>query len=363
MQRSKAMSEQALASAALSGNREVIAEALTARMYALSGPDDIDALLAASYEMLALDSEPRGWISVEAYTAQHCALMHRGDLVAADAALEALGEIAKTRGFLELRWHYERHCAQRRFLAGDFAAAKSEFVRLEAAAVRVRCGDGAALGGIHRAVLKIVTRGPRAFAPGENPDAIRAGMRPTRAYACYHANLARLALAFDKPGPARQVLDELAVDDFGGVPKNLGYLNTLCNLALVAIRLADRTNAERLYRLLAPYSRHNTPNNLSFYDGPVAHFLALLAAFLERDDRAARHFAQAIEITDRLGLRPLLARSCFECARWSLQMKSDVRATARGVALRSRALELSEELGMQWLAEEVRALAVPKRAR
>jgi hypothetical protein len=314
-------------------------------LFALSGPDDIDELLAVSAEMLALDSEPRGWISVEAYSARHSGLLHRGDLRAAEAALAATGEIAVARGFVELRWHHDRQHAQHQLLAGNFATAEAAFARLHRAAVRLHLQTGAAILDMQRAVLAIARHGPVAFAANGCVPSLHDGAQPARAYEfpSYRANAARFALAFGHLEPARRVLEALSAQDFAAVPRDLGYLHTLCNLAFAAIALGDAPRVERLYTLLAPYAQHNTPNVAGLYDGPVAHFLALLAAFL---------VVQAIECNERLGLRPLLARSCFEYARWLLKTRRHARASV----LRQRTIELSDSLGLAWLAQQARAL-------
>jgi DNA-binding winged helix-turn-helix (wHTH) protein len=352
MQRAKAASERALTLARRSGDRETLAEALNARLYALSGPDDIDALLAVGDEMLAHDGASGGWISVEAHSARHCALLHRGDLAGADQALTALSQVAQAHGFLELGWHQTRLRAQRRLLAGDLAVAEAEFARLERAAVRLHIQDASAGGDFQRALLAFVRGGPGTFAPGKDPQFFRERLRSRPGLTDYRTTLARVALAFEHTALAREVLDELAATDFAAVPKALDYLHTLCNLSIVAQGVNDHVSAERLYARLAPYERFNTPNNMGYYEGPVAHFLGMLAAFLGHDARAEQHFALAIELNHQLGLRPLLARSYYESARWSLGRGGE----KRGLLHRTRAMELCHELGLEWLAQQARAL-------
>jgi hypothetical protein len=135
------------------------------------------------------------------------------------------------------------------------------------------------------------------------------------------------------------------------VPKDLSYLHALCNLAVSAIALDDRGRAERLYALLSPYALLNTPNILGFYEGPVAHFLGLLAVFLDDDAAAEQQFMQAIADNERLGLRPLLARTHLAYA--SCVMR---RRRRDGEAHQARAIELSEGIGMHWLADQARKL-------
>jgi tetratricopeptide (TPR) repeat protein len=236
---------------------------------------------------------------------------------------------------------------------GDHAGAKTEFKRLEAVAVSMRLKSGAMVGGLHRALMTIATRGPRAFKPGEHDAFYREQLQMLQGIASLRATLGRLALKFDKLELARSVLDELSANDFASVPKDYCYLYTLCNLAAIAIALGERPRAERLFALLEPYCTLNTPNTFGFYEGPVAHFLALLAAFLGREEPAEHYFRQALEITERLELRPLLARTCLEYAHWLTKS----RRGSQAAPLQARALEISEQLGMHWLAEQARSLA------
>jgi hypothetical protein len=67
MARSKTLSEQALHLAQRLHSRETMAEALTARLHALSGPDDIDAQASVAAQMLELDGDSRSWITMEAH--------------------------------------------------------------------------------------------------------------------------------------------------------------------------------------------------------------------------------------------------------------------------------------------------------
>ena len=94
------------------------------------------------------------------------------------------------------------------------------------------------------------------------------------------------------------MLERVSADDFAGVPKDIGYLNTLVNLGLVAIALGDRARAECLYGLLAPYPHHNAPTKLLYYEGSVSHYLALLAEFLGERPRAQSHFDDALAMNE-----------------------------------------------------------------
>ena len=77
------------------GERSLVLEALVRTLPALTGPDTIDDLLAASDEIVRLDGAPATWWSAEAFLARHYALIQRSDAAGAYRALEAFGECAR----------------------------------------------------------------------------------------------------------------------------------------------------------------------------------------------------------------------------------------------------------------------------
>lgn len=353
LDRSKEVSATVLEEARQLGHPETLTQALTARLHGLSGPDDIDAQLAVCEEMLALDAATRGWISFEAYTARYRALLLRGDLTGAKVALSAMRKVGHLHGFLEVRWHCDRHVAESTFLAGEFAAAKAQLAQLERDASRMRVQTGERIIGAIRSLVAIATDGPQSFGTTTASPLLDSLLRPLDEYhPNYSVNIARLAVMFGKADLARRVLATVSADDCAQVPKDFLFLQTLCSLGLLAIALEDERVAEHVFTKLVPYAQYNTPNFLGLYEGPVAYFVARIAAFLGRASAAELHFAQALEIDERQGLRPLLAVCSFEYGRWLL-------AEGRGRHARAplkRAIALAETLGMDWLGRQARAL-------
>jgi DNA-binding winged helix-turn-helix (wHTH) protein len=350
MSLSKRRSEQALLLARDSGSSAALAEAHTARLYGLSGPDDIAELLALTDHILG--AEPSLWLRIEALAAKHTALLHRGDAAYAEATLDTLRELANLHGFLDIRWHCDRHRVQSRIARGDFATANAALSQLEADALHLRLGSGAGLVAMLRGLIASATQAPSTTSLPGDLSRYRDRVGAATFRSTLQSSLLRQALQHGAREQAARGLAALAADDFAQVPKNLGYLCSLCHLAQVAIALAERAHALRLYTLLVPYAQLGTPNELAVCDGPVAYTLALLAAFLERDAEAAHHFAAAIAQLERLGRKPQLARALLEHAGFELRRGS--QRVARTLA--ARAAELGEALGMHWLHHDARAV-------
>lgn len=149
------------------------------------------------------------------------------------------------------------------------------------------------------------------------------------------------------------MLQQLTAHDFRAVVKDLGYVNALSNLAVVAIVLEDRERARLIYERLSPYPAHNTPSGaVGFYEGAAARFLAALATFLGEEERAVRYFDQALALNTQLGALPLVARSSYEYARFLSQRGNQGAASG----LRRQAIGLASQLGMRALLASARAL-------
>lgn len=352
MTRSKELSAEALALARRENEPGSLVVALHARLYALSGPDDIDALLEVTDEVLRRDDAPRTWLSLEALSARHAALTLRGDLVQADAARAAHGHLAREQKWPEAIWSHDRLCAQRKLLDGDFAAAEAAIGELRARGQRLHLSHGEALCGIMHAALTIQRDGLRAFA--SRWDTSPFSLTIHDAMPSIRPGLGRLCASLGQHGPAKSVLESMVGDGGFALPKERSYLHAVASLGVLAIDLADRPRAARIYEELAAYPHHNTPDAIMLYEGSVSHFLAQLAAFLDRSERVAGHFDDALAMNERLGLRPQLAHSYWAYARWMLG-RTHGPSRKIGRDLQARAIALAEALGMSWLAAAARA--------
>lgn len=317
-------------------------EALRARLYSLSGPDDIDELLRVCDEIIGLD-RPSTDVSWDALTARFAALLYRGDMRGAAAALESVGQLATNLHLVEASWYYERHRAQAALMRGDYTAAESAARELRSKSRRL----GLSYGSLLVKALHIATRAAR-FGIGTLTTEVdmSGSVWPAelpKIVASYGVLIASEAGEFER---VRRNWERLVQHDFNDVPKEISYLTTLANCAQVAVRIGDRARAERLYELLSPYPEHNTLDLMLLYSGSVSHFLGMLAAAIGRDDTVAGHFETAIAMNTRIDQRPQLVRTQCEYARW-LATKPSGHERARELA--REALKTSEELGLPYV--------------
>lgn len=348
--RSKQLSGQALDLARSVDDERLLLRALHARLYALSGPDDIDAQLATAHDMLERNRMGRAWVSAAALGARYGAQLLRGDMIGADQTCAELGRVSRAGQWPAMIWYHERLVAQRGLMSGGFAAAVPTLVELREHGRRLHVAYAGQLVDILQGLLLVEQQGARAI--GGNTDMTFLLDQLPNAMISMRPSLARLFLTLGQDTAARNVLEGMAPDAFAGIPKDINYLNALANLAVVAAGLGDRERAEILYALLSPYPHHNTPNVLFLYEGSVSHFLGILAAFLDHKDRAVSHFDDALAMNERIGQRPQLARTCEEYARW-LVTRGDRRSSKQAAALKARAKEIAQAIGMNALVSRL----------
>jgi hypothetical protein len=90
----------------------------------------------------------------------------------------------------------------------------------------------------------------------------------------------------------------------------------LGGLAELAHAFGDGERAAELHALLLPFADRNLAHQLMrFYDGSVSRFLGLLAETFGDLDAAARHFAAALDLNDRMRARAHLAWTQLDYAR------------------------------------------------
>jgi hypothetical protein len=341
LSRSKALARQALAAAERLDRPREIVIALHAQLIALSGPDDVDALLAAVARIQELEGDRRSFYLAEAQMGRYRAHLLRGEIGAADRALDEYAAIAGELGIPELMSVLARRPALKALHAGKFELARDGFARALARDTELGAGQ---ISKQHVLEIASVAREREDLSwldPGGG-SAVREVLVET---ACLLANRAAVLAWRGRSEEARMLFEQLAAGDFAGVPRDSSYLNTLANLSEAAIALDERASARRLYVLLAPYASYNTPNALGIYRGSAAYFLAILADYLGDDSAADAHYAQALVANEALAYVPGVARTCFAYA-GLLARRGPAQQPGRARELAQRALELGREIGM-----------------
>jgi tetratricopeptide (TPR) repeat protein len=173
--------------------------------------------------------------------------------------------------------------------------------------------------------------------------------------------LAHLYAVLGRTEEAQHEFERLTVDGFAAVPFDVEWLYGMSLLADTCALLTDRRAAAALYGKLLPYSGFIAVDVPEGSRGSVSRYLGLLAALLHRGDTAGRHFEQALEMNERLGLRPWLAHTQYDYARMLLERDAPGDSD-RAQELLQLALAAYHELGMKSFAASASKLAASKAA-
>jgi DNA-binding SARP family transcriptional activator len=166
-----------------------------------------------------------------------------------------------------------------------------------------------------------------------------------RTYRIFDCVVAKFYAELGRRDDARRKFEELARNDFAGVPFDEEWLASMCLLADLAASLGDTRRGHVVIELLAPYAERVGTSYPEINLGAVSRYLGLLAAADSRWDDAERHFEGAIEVNRRIGARPWLAHTQDDYARM-LRARGRAGDERRAAELLDAAVATYRVLGM-----------------
>ena len=171
----------------------------------------------------------------------------------------------------------------------------------------------------------------------------------------WRCSLAATQALLGHVGEARAVFEPLAANDFNDLPRDQQWAISLALLAETAAFLGDAPRAERLYQLLLPLDGLViVGGRAAVSQGPIARVLGAVAAATGRTREAVRHIGEALEMSDRMGDRPMSARTRLQLAELLLG-RGEPGDRERALELLTAALETAQDIGMVGLTEEALA--------
>jgi DNA-binding winged helix-turn-helix (wHTH) protein/tetratricopeptide (TPR) repeat protein len=339
---SQELSARAVELARASGDPDDLAHALTSRLHVLSGPDHIDELLEVADEIVRLNPLLQGDMQLTRYHA----LVHKGDLPAAEDALETIGALARGMKRPEGHWHVQRLRGQHALIRGEYERAEAIGNELLTQGRRLRL-NYVEMHFVLHAIAMTYDRYGLAQAPAAS---WRSQLEWAAAIPSFQAHWIRFLVETGRHDEARKALAEIAEGGFSKITRDLGYLNALAHLSVAAVELQEREHVERLYGLMKAYPHHNTPNGFGHFLGSTSYFLGILARSLGSPGAAVRHLEEAVAMNERLGCVPQLARTQLVLAE-TLAATGD--ATGRARTLLSAAGDTARRLQMAPLMAQV----------
>jgi DNA-binding winged helix-turn-helix (wHTH) protein len=341
---SKELSARAVALAQQQDDREVLFDALRARLFSLSGPDDVSAVLQTADQVLALErTGPRSWQSSDARMAKFTAFTLAGRIADADAALAEAEATIGGAQWAEAMFYRQRMRAQRLFLDGRFDECEQRWRAIYGPAVRAGVSYADMMRNAQMLNLALEREGAKSV---WHKYLSASGTRGSRAA---RAGIARIAAQAGELGFVRTQLSGLG--NPADYPRDAIYLHTLASLSVCAAAIDDRARCEQLAALLAPYAELNTPDAMGYYLGSVAYFLGLLSVALGKTAQARSYFDRALERNREMNYRAGVVRTWLAIAELERSLRHGVGARSAFEAARAEA----QALGMHAAAAEADA--------
>jgi DNA-binding CsgD family transcriptional regulator len=346
-ERRLALSEEAVELARRLGDAATLAAVLYDRHLAIWGSEKAEVAgerLAAATEVVRL-AERIGdrAMALRGRGLRRTDLLELGDLAGFDAELEASERTADELRQLHHRWQLPLARATRASLAGRFAEA--EELAGQGLAIGRRAGDqGVEI--FHTGVVAVLRLMEGRF--GETVDLFQDLATRFPSMPVYRACLATALVEAGRDGEAKAEVEHLAAGDLATLPRDLTWSVSLATLALACHRLGDAERAARVRELLAPYADRNIASTRfgALCMGPASYFLGLLAVTLDRPEEAARRFAHAAELGERIEAHAIVAQSRAEQA-WALLALGRPGDRQAAAALLDQAVATAEELGIR----------------
>jgi class 3 adenylate cyclase/tetratricopeptide (TPR) repeat protein len=341
LERRLELSGEALRLAREAGDRKTLAWVLARRFFAVLAPETSESLLEETSELTALaDEVDDPVLQFWAAAWRACAVSFHADLEEFDRCRAREHELAERVDQPVLRWMTTWTDAARAAFAGSIDEA--ETLAQSAAQLGVAAGQPDALTIFFGAQLVLIRYEQGRL--GEIVDLMRQAAEDNPGIPGLAAGLALAYCELDRAEEARPLLARFARNGFADVPRDVVTLTTLGLFSETAAELGEREAAAKLYERLEPFS-----GGLAFSGatirGPVDLYLGRLAATCGRYDDAARHFAAAASLVERIEGPTWLARVRVGWARMLFERGRPGDAEhARELA--RQALATARELGL-----------------
>jgi eukaryotic-like serine/threonine-protein kinase len=278
------------------------------------------------------------------------------DIAAADREIDAYEKAANELRMPQHLWHVPLFRAVRAMIDGDLEAA--EALSGKALAGGQRAGEPIAeqFAGIQLAQLRRMQGRAEELVPG-----FRAMTDRYPAIPAWRTALAAGLALTGKVEEARAEFERLATRNFDDIPRDGQFRAAIALITEVCVAVGDAERAKFLYEALLPVEdKVVVVGRAAMTQGPYARLLGLLAATRGKRKDAERHFEQAVEITERMGDRPMGAWTRIDQASVLLGVieaaadrggEPSAADRERALSLLGDAIEIGREVGAAGLVE------------
>jgi class 3 adenylate cyclase len=348
-----ALSDDAVAMAQRLSDRRALVSALWVRCQIRWGPENVEGRLACATEIASL-AEAIGdhQRALRAHEMRFTALLEVGDMRGVAAEVHAYEMLARQAG--EQFGIVERFDAALALLRGDFEQAERQAQVVSHLAQR---RQDPALLACAQTLSGALAEEQGRLEPAQIAHVAETLMAQSPALAVHY----RVIVAFVNAISGQRVeaaaeLEALARDECAAIPRDWNWLENMRCLAILCLALRDMHHAAIVYELLLPYADRNITTGWGdVARGSAALYLGSLARMLGRLDDAQAHLELALRFNRRMGARPSVARTQFECARVAIA-RNEPGDRQGALRLLRESLATASELGMNFLGQRARAL-------
>jgi DNA-binding SARP family transcriptional activator len=340
-ERRAALSEEALAEARRMNDPATLAYALAGYIAANHGPTFTRQQVVSAGELIeiALAAGERER-AIEGYDHRAAALLELGEQEAAEADLVAMGALGDEVRQPSQSWLVMYNRARFALQEGAFAEAEELISAALALGERAQAWNAAVTYRLQLYVLR--------WEQGrlsEIRDLVERSVDEYPTYPVWRCVWAHASAELGLSDDARRALDDLARDDFRGLPFNEDWLASMAFLADATHSIGEPGPAATLYEHLVPYADRVAVTYAELSIGAVARPLGILAALLGRWDEAEAHFEAAIALNAKIRARPWIARTQAGYAEM-LRARAAPGDAERAALLLAEAAETRRALGV-----------------
>ena len=306
MSRRRTLSEESISLARQSEDPAALTMALSARGWALMGPDHLDERLRVTDELLEIARQPGGrhigFLGYDpcflAHENRYLAYLTLGDMRAAVRELGELEELAEELRQPLYHWYVSFFRTSAAITEGDYPKALRLLAEAEESQHQAAHPTSPfVLAGLR---LWIGAQQGEFEAAGEGIRLLSDSTLTLKQFAVSAEAMMRSLMG--EKAESRKCYEEVASQGFGSIEHDEAYLVQLGFLAELALEFDDRERAAHLLELLRPYAHLNaTIEVLRVCDGSVAAYAGQAATAIDAYVEAEAFFAEGLAFNENMG--------------------------------------------------------------
>ena len=353
-ERRETTSREAVDMARRVGDSGALAYALSARRFALWGPESADKRLEVATEIVTL-SESIGDhdLTLLGHRWRIVTLLELGETEELGRQIESYAAIAEELKQPYNLWFTAIFRGMRALLEGRLEEAETLIQRALEIGSRAQ-GELA----VQFWATQLMALRDHQGRLNEMEPAIRAYAEQFPTTLAVRCALAALLAEFGKIDDARAEFEIVAAKDFTDIPPDATWLHTLSFLARAAVALGDKPRAALLYDLLLPYAERTVMTGPAIIClGAASRYLGLLAETMGESKQAEEHYRHALEANQRMGARPFVAHTLCDYGEMLLKT-GDPHAASQAIEMLERAAGIYRTVGMNSFLDRTEGLIV-----